>query len=328
MPTALRAVPLALAGVLLLAACGTESAGAGAGAGAGGPVSAGKICPSDPQYGDLSGAGRATADAGRPSGTPSPLPVTPSEDGEVRITGLYAWGPDSGCGADWSADYEITNDRAGAVSYTITFSLTSSSGSAVDSARRTVDSVGPGETVKGTVVMGSSTGSSAGVSGVKVLKVRSVPDDEAPTASGTCPKSGVHVYADEGDAAMGLRVVGLHLVNCGTGTYELNGFPEVEPLDEDHEAVEEVKVLQGASTISTGLGDDTARPLTLAPGEAALARLAWRNTTEFGDPVNAPYARIVAKPGADPVTVIPELDLGTTGKLGVGPWTKDTTRTP
>lgn len=35
-----------------------------------------------------------------------------------------------------------------------------------------------------------------------------------------------------------------------------------------------------------------------------------------------------AKPGAAPVTVIPELDLGTTGKLGVGPWKKDETNGP
>lgn len=39
--------------------------------------------------------------------------------------------------------------------------------------------------------------------------------------------------------------------------------------------------------------------------------------------MNAPYARVWAKPGAAPVTVIPELDLGTTGRLGVGPWKKD-----
>lgn len=64
--------------------------------------------------------------------------------------------------------------------------------------------------------------------------------------------------------------------------------------------------------------------MTLKPGERAYAVLVWRNTTEAGTPVNAPYVRVWAKPGARPVTVTPELDLGTTGKLGVGPWKKDT----
>ncbi|MFF3932145.1 PP2C family protein-serine/threonine phosphatase [Streptomyces hirsutus] len=34
--------------------------------------------------------------------------------------------------------------------------------------------------------------------------------------------------------------------------------------------------------------------------------------------VHAPYARVRAKPGADRVTVVPEPDLGTTGRLGAG----------
>lgn len=38
--------------------------------------------------------------------------------------------------------------------------------------------------------------------------------------------------------------------------------------------------------------------------------------------MNAPYVEVTAKPGAKPVTVTPELDLGTTGRLGVGPWKK------
>ncbi|WP_346426753.1 DUF4232 domain-containing protein [Streptomyces sp. CC0208] len=63
----------------------------------------------------------------------------------------------------------------------------------------------------------------------------------------------------------------------------------------------------------------------MRPGEAAVAGLAWRNTTQAGEPVNAPYVRVWAKPAADPVMVVPELDLGTTGKLGVGPWRKDET---
>lgn len=61
--------------------------------------------------------------------------------------------------------------------------------------------------------------------------------------------------------------------------------------------------------------------MTLKPGERARATLVWRNTVEAGlDAVDAPYVRVRAQSGAAPVTVTPHLDLGTTGKLGVGPW--------
>ncbi|MEU0428243.1 DUF4232 domain-containing protein [Streptomyces canus] len=208
----------------------------------------------------------------------------------------------------------------------MTFGFLSASGGAVDNAEHTVEAVGPERTVKGTVVMGEPVGNAPEVTGVEVIKVRSVPGAEASSASGTCPKSGMRLYADQGDAAMGLRVVGLHLVNCGTRPLQLNGYPKLTIQDEDHHTVDGVQILQGTDQISTGLGGDgRPQPVVLRPGEAALAQLAWRNTTQAGAPVNAPYVRVWATPGADPVTVTPELDLGTTGKLGVGPWRKDET---
>ncbi|NUP21392.1 MAG: DUF4232 domain-containing protein, partial [Streptomyces sp.] len=140
---------------------------------------------------------------------------------------------------------------------------------------------------------------------------------------------GTHLYADQGDAAMGLRVVGLHLVNCGTRPYKLDGYPKLEIQDEDHDTVSGIRILQGTDQIGTGIEEDESpRPVVLQPGEAAVAGLAWRNTTQAGDPVNAPYLRVWARPGAAPVMVVPELDLGTTGKLGVGHWRKDETYRP
>lgn len=65
-----------------------------------------------------------------------------------------------------------------------------------------------------------------------------------------------------------------------------------------------------------------ARPLVLKPGESALSGLMWRNTTESGAAVNVPYVRVRAEQRADPVTVTPHLDLGTTGKLAVRAWTR------
>jgi hypothetical protein len=250
-----------------------------------------------------------------------------TEDG-VKITALYAWGSQSGCaGVEHSADFEITNQQTQTATYTLTFAFLSASGGAVDNAEQTVEAVGPGRSVKGTVVLGERVGHAPEVTGVELIKVRSVPQAEVSSASGTCPESGMRLYADEGDAALGLRVVGLHLDNCGTRPLRLDGYPKLTIQDEDHHAVDGVRILQGTDQISTGLGGDSSpQPVVLRPGEAAVTTLAWRNTTQAGEPVNAPYVRVWATPAADPVMVVPELDLGTTGKLGVGPWRKDETR--
>ncbi|MFJ8086414.1 DUF4232 domain-containing protein [Streptomyces sp. NPDC096205] len=284
MPIRLRAVPAALAGVLLLAACGSEQA--------------------SPQ----STTGPATCG---PSTGPSPAPDPSPEDG-VKVVALDT------CGSQASAEIEVTNRSTQAAAFTVTLGFVSELGG--DTVEHVVASVGPGRTVWSAVDLGAWSQ----VSDLKVLKVRSVPAAEAPSASGPCPASGVHVYADQGDAAMGLRVVGLHLVNCGSTPYELNGYPEIELLDEAHDSVKGVRILKGTEQISTGLGGEGGpRPVVLEPGEGAAATLAWRNTTQFGEAVNVPYVRLVPKSGARPVIVTPELDLGTTGRLGVGAWRKD-----
>lgn len=155
----------------------------------------------------------------------------------------------------------------------------------------------------------------------EIADVTKVPAAEAPAEAGDCPSSGIRVTADRGDAAMGLRVVGLHLENRGPRDYAVHGYPLLELLDDDREPVDGVEILEGSGEITTGAGPDEApEPVTLKPGETARASLVWRNTTDFGTPVNVPYVRVRAKAGAEPVMVTPGLDLGTTGKLGVRPW--------
>ncbi|MGW6402647.1 DUF4232 domain-containing protein [Streptomyces sp. NPDC055134] len=120
---------------------------------------------------------------------------------------------------------------------------------------------------------------------------------------------------------MGVRVVGLRLDNCGTRDYTVDGYPLLELLDDDLNPVHGIQMLDGSGDIITGAGpDEQPRPVLLKPGESATAGLVWRNTTEAGTAVNVPHVRVRAKAGADPVTVTPHLDLGTTGKLGVRPW--------
>ncbi|MFJ9519863.1 DUF4232 domain-containing protein [Kitasatospora sp. NPDC101801] len=299
MPSSRTAFPAVLAGALLLTGCGSRAADLGSGA----------VPPSERPPGAPS-CGPKTGGAPKQSGQPA----LAAEDG-VRITAVRG-----GC-----AEFEVTNHEAEPLSYLISFSFLSASGQAVASAQQAVGSVGPGRTVPGKVETTAGRPSD-GAGRVKITKVRSVPSAEASVAGEPCPPSGTRISVDEGDAAMGLRVVGLHLENCGTGTLRLNGYPELQVLDEDHRAVAAVQVLHGGSAIASGTGaDGEPEPLALQPGQRARAEVVWRNTVEagVGDPVNAPYLRVRAAPGSAPMTVIPELDLGTTGRLGVSAWQPD-----
>ncbi|MFE0513639.1 DUF4232 domain-containing protein [Streptomyces sp. NPDC058964] len=226
-------------------------------------------------------------------------------------------------GSRQCATFEVTNREKEPFTYAVTFKLLSDPGAAPEFRSATVRSVAPGRTVTSTVDLTTDSVDTPERSRVEIAKVRSVPVDEAPAPGGPCPPSGVRVYADDGDAAMGLRVVTLHLENCGTDTYRVDGYPRVSPLGEDHRPVDGARVLHDGSSIAMSTGaDGPPRPLALQPGERAYAGLVWRNTVLSGTPVNAPYVRVWAKRGAAPVTVTPELDLGTTGKMAVGPWKK------
>ncbi|MEX2981250.1 DUF4232 domain-containing protein [Streptomyces sp. C36] len=307
--------PALLAGLLLLTACGTEKA-----EGQGGGLTQTQVPGAQGLPGESLCGAQPSATAVAP-GTSAALPGGSSHEEKdgVTITGLSR-------GAPHCAEFAVTNHKAEPFSYTITFTFLSGTGEALASQKKTVPSVKPGRTAKGTVTASGLPSGAPSTARVRITEVRSVPSDEAPSEGSSCPPSGIRVYADDGDAAMGLRVVSLHLENCGTRLYPLNGYPRLQPLDKDHKPVDSVKTLQGGSSVATGTGaDGVPQPLDLKPGERAYATLVWRNTVEggTGDPVNAPYARAWAKPGAAPVMVMPELDLGTTGKLGVGPWKKD-----
>ncbi|MFI7502408.1 DUF4232 domain-containing protein [Streptomyces sp. NPDC049687] len=301
-----RPAPLvpALAVVLLLSACGSERVGHPSnGPGAASPAPRTRV--TDPPVDGV----RITA-VSIPSASPTPS----ASPGQVHADPLPA-------DPEVSAAYEVTNDGTEALTYTVLFGFMSSDGGAVSNQRETVRSVGPGRTVRGTVGPGVLPPGAPAVTTVKVTEVTKVPAAEAPAEAGVCPPSGIRVTADDGDAAMGLRVVGLRLENCGTKDYSLDGYPQLTLLDEDREPVEGVRILRGGDSIAGGTGyDDPPRPLTLKPGDSAVSGLVWRNTTGSGTAVNIPYVRIRAKAGAAPVTVTPHLDLGTTGKLGVGAW--------
>ena len=290
---------------VLLTACGTERDGTG-NAGAAEP-------PSRAQVADPGKDGVRVTSLTLPSSSPSP-----TRSDSVSADSLAT---DSGI----VAAYEVTNKGTETLTYSVIFTFMSADGGAMSNQTATVRDVGPGKTVRGTVQAGELPPTTPQVTQAKVLEVTKVPSREAPAAPGTCPASGIRVSADRGDAAMGLRVVGLHLDNCGTRDYTVDGHPLLELLDDDLKHVDGVKILDGGGEITPGSADDKQQPgpVTLGPGESATASLVWHNTTEFGTPVNVPYVRVRAKAGAAPVIVTPNLDLGTTGKLGVTPWQKD-----
>ncbi|MEV7321506.1 DUF4232 domain-containing protein [Streptomyces sp. NPDC093970] len=291
---------LAPAAALLLAtACGAEHADTGA------SVPVPRATVTDPPVDGV----RITS-VTVPTASPTPS-ATPDGVHADRLPG------DSGI----SAAYQVSNDGDRALTYTVLFDFTTDTGAVMANRKVTVRGVGPGRSTSGTVALGALAPGASPVTRVKVAEVTRVPADEAPSEAGACPSSGVRLWADDGDAAMGLRVVGLHLENCGKRDYALDGYPRLSLLDDDLGPVDGIRVLHGGAAVATGTGLDVPpAPLVLKPGETALSGLVWRNTTLAGTAVNVPYVRVLAKPGAAPVTVTPNLDLGTTRKLGVGAW--------
>ncbi|MEW2119078.1 DUF4232 domain-containing protein [Streptomyces sp. NPDC005474] len=312
-PAPLRLSVLA-ATALLLTACGTQTGRVGTGTTGAGAADR----PSRTQVDDPGKDGVRITALTLPSASPSPS-SSPTRDYSVSADSL-----DLARDLGVSASYEVTNKGTETLTYSVVVTFLGVDGGAVTNQTVTVRGVGPRKTVRGTVRAGDLPPGAPRVTRAKVLEVTKVPASEAPTdAGGTCPASGIRVSADEGDAAMGLRVVGLHLDNCGTRDYTVEGYPLLELLDSTRKPVTGVRILHGSAEITTGAGpDNPPRPVTLKPGESATAGLVWRNTTEFGTSVNVPYVRVRAKTGAAPVTVTPNLDLGTTGKLGVRPWEK------
>ncbi|MEC4020631.1 DUF4232 domain-containing protein [Streptomyces sp. H27-D2] len=140
----------------------------------------------------------------------------------------------------------------------------------------------------------------------------------APAAPEPCVK----ITAEQPDAAMGLRAMGIVLVNCGERPYKLNGYPSVRVLDADRKPLD-VEVRTGAS-VSSAVVDPGPEPVTLRPGGRAVATVVWRNTVTGAreEAVNGSYLRIAPAADRASQTVPSLIDLGTTGTLDVTAWTK------
>ncbi|MDD9382826.1 DUF4232 domain-containing protein [Streptomyces sp. ZAF1911] len=124
---------------------------------------------------------------------------------------------------------------------------------------------------------------------------------------------------------MGLRGESVQLVNCGTEPYALEGYPEVLLLDEAGGPLE-ATVAHGAAGITTGAPNVDAPPqrVVVAPGRAAYVPMVWRNLVTDSGAVatEGRVMEVVPRPGAPRLRLrlTRPVDLGTTGRLGIGPW--------
>lgn len=138
----------------------------------------------------------------------------------------------------------------------------------------------------------------------------------------TCPTEGIRITEIGVSAAMGLRAMGLELVNCGNQPYELRGYPAVRLADADGEPIA-VRIVPGAKEITSGF-DAAPTRLMLRPGERAGAALLWRNlvtdpTVVATEGRHLDVAPVTGRP-AQPVELDGPIDLGNTGRLGVSAW--------
>jgi hypothetical protein len=145
-----------------------------------------------------------------------------------------------------------------------------------------------------------------------------------PTAAG-CPRSGLSVTTGVQDAAMGLRVLQILAVNCGTVPRTLHGHPAIRVLDEDRQPLD-VLARPGSSGVSSVPSFDVApRTVTLEPGERASSAVLWRNlVTDPSVRATSGHFLEVTVFAGDAPQVVPAdggIDLGNTVKVGIAPWT-------
>ena len=159
---------------------------------------------------------------------------------------------------------------------------------------------------------------------------------EAPVAE--CTSDDVAFSLGGADAAMGVRVLNIEIVNCGDQPVTVNGYPRLRLFGEDQEELA-VAVMHGSTAVATVPELDVPPvPVVLAPGESAWAGLVWRNLVTDSTVRATTAVGLDVALGRDtdwqqvPMTVANEqgsslamtIDLGNTGRIGVGPWQAST----
>jgi uncharacterized protein DUF4232 len=148
-----------------------------------------------------------------------------------------------------------------------------------------------------------------------------VPPSVSPSSTPPVPcRSGVRLAAGPADAAMGLRAQVVILTNCGKRVRQVNGYPQVSLRDKDGDRIT-VDIDRGARRITSGVRDPGPRTLNVRPGRSVRFSLVWRNTYDDTSrpPVVGTAAIVTLGPGLRRAVHV-NLDLGSTGRLGVTAW--------
>ncbi|WP_327090595.1 DUF4232 domain-containing protein [Nonomuraea sp. NBC_01738] len=128
--------------------------------------------------------------------------------------------------------------------------------------------------------------------------------------------------AGEANAAMGLRVQTIILVNCGRKPLTLTGYPGLRLQGSDGARLK-LRIDHGARRITTAVHDPGPTTVTLRPRASARFALVWRNTD---DGSRDPQAGATITVGSARLTFDSPVDLGTTARLGVTAWEATSTR--
>jgi hypothetical protein len=150
------------------------------------------------------------------------------------------------------------------------------------------------------------------------------PAPTTPTGTTAQPPRGPMISLGASDAASGLRVVTIHLANCGDAPLTVTGFPALRVLDEDKKPID-VTVADGADAVA--LVPSLQHPpttFTLASGQQADAAVLWKNrvTDSTVEATNGTYFDIAPASGQPWQTRKADgpIDLGNTGRVAVSPW--------
>jgi len=110
------------------------------------------------------------------------------------------------------------------------------------------------------------------------------------------------------------------MVNRGTEPVLVNGYPDVNVLDEAGQPVE-VQIAHADSPLAHDPGPTK---ITLAPGACVMSALSWSNAvTSFDAAGNGEYVQVQTLPGEPPQTRQLHLDLGSPARLTVTAWARE-----
>lgn len=151
-----------------------------------------------------------------------------------------------------------------------------------------------------------------------VLITTTMPAPSSPTDSpepDACPADGLRYTAGAVEAALGHRAFVVTLLNCGTGTRQVAGYPDVQVLDATGRPLD-VRIDHSTSYMAIDPGPGS---FALAPGKTLLTVLSWSATVTDGD-AQTGAAVTIAAAGEEPRRLAARTDLGTTAELSVTAW--------